>query len=162
MRKAVFIVLIFTVFLNFNVYAKTSDFVNMRREIFADAQAIKSVLTNTKDMIILSSLWDACVLTMTQIDAYFSLLGIFNSIEKKETTAEQVDYLNGWLLEIKKTNDLNINSLSSSQAIEEKTKAYMDKLRQKYNKLNDIIANELTKLEALKKTSKKPAKAKKR
>jgi hypothetical protein len=154
MKKRIFITLVLVVLLCFNAYAQTATFVNMRNELFQESKTMKALLTGSKDVYLLSSMWDACVLTMTQIDAYFSMLGIFNTIKEKDLSEPPIDYLSGWLSAIKQSNELNIKSLNSSVPIEENTKVHMDKLKASFTRMNASIDNEIGRLSLLKKSLK--------
>jgi hypothetical protein len=152
MKRRIFIALALVFLLCFNAYAQTQVFVNMRNELFQESKKIKSLLTSSKDVFLLSSMWDACVMAMTQIDAYFSMLGIFNTIKEKDLSDVPIDYLSGWLSSIKQSNELNIKSLNSSEPIEENTKVYMEKLKSSFTKMNAALDNEISRLSLLKKS----------
>lgn len=146
-------VLALTVGLSLPVYAQDSELMNIRNKILVESQELKTVLSNTKDIILVSSMWDSCVLTVTQLDAYFHQLGIFETIKKEDVTTTAIDYLERWLKSIKNTNDLNIKSLSSvTQDIEPKTKLHLERLGGYFFDLNTKIDQELSKLAALKQT----------
>jgi len=154
MKKRVFIALALVILLCFNAYAQTTSFVNMRSELFEESKTIKALLISSKDVFLLSSMWDACVMTMTQMDAYFSMLGIFNTIKEKDLSEPPIDYLSGWLSAIKQSNELNIKSLNSSEPIEENTRVHMEKLKASFTKMNAMLDNEIGKLSLLKKSLK--------
>lgn len=154
MKKKIAIFLL-AVFLIPNAYAAEGNLLNLRNRIFTDSKNIKESLTGAKDAIIINSLFDSCVITMTQLDAYFSLLGMFNTLKKESSQGQAINYLTGWLNEIKKTNELNIKSLDTIQEpIEAQTKLSIQKLRVYYTDLNKSIENELNKFSILGKTIK--------
>ncbi len=154
--KRIMIMLILVSLLSSQAYALDTGLINMRAKIFEESKAIKPLLTKSKDIILLSSLWDSCVIAMSQLDAYFSLVGIFNTIKKEDATDTAVNYLMDWLREIKKTNDVNIIGLSAlTQAIEPNTVVHMEKLRGYFKDLNKQIDAELERVSALKKVRQK-------
>ena len=131
--------------------AETNKLMDIRNKILVESQEVRSLLTKTKDVILVNSLWDSCVMAISQLDAYFSQLGIFNTIKKGEVTDTAIGFLVNWLSQIKRTNDLNIQSLSSvTQKVEAKTKLSVEKLKGYYAELNKQLDEELAKLAVLK------------
>jgi hypothetical protein len=117
--------------------------VELRGKIVREANDLKGLMSTSKDVYLVSSMWDTCMLTMNQLDAYFSMVGIFNTIRKDQVTKEAVAYLDGWLTEIMRVNDLNIKSLSGTKsAIDPLTKIHMDMLVRNFNDLNKAVTAE--------------------
>ena len=108
MKKIISLILLLVVFLTFSAYALETTLFEMRNKIFAESKEIKALLTESKDIVLMSSMWDSCVMALTQLDAYFSMVGIFNTIKKGDISEDSVNYLIGWLSQTKKTNELNI------------------------------------------------------
>ncbi|MFH0838765.1 MAG: hypothetical protein V1893_01080 [Candidatus Omnitrophota bacterium] len=131
-------------------YAADSTLVDSRSKIFAQSKEIKSLLPDSKDALLVSSMWDSCVIAMTQLDAYFSIVGIFNTIKKEDLNDNTINYLIDWLMVIKDTNAVNIKSLNSIAPSEAVTKVHIDKLRSYFIELNNIIDKELIKIGKLK------------
>lgn len=155
MKKIFYLVFAVLVFFRLDAYAFDSKLLDIRTKILDESKEIKGLLANTKDVILISSLWDACILTTNQLDAYFSMLGIFNTINKKDYSVDAVNYLIDWLNAIKGSNDLNLTSLNSMpQIIEASTKTEMVVLKNYFNELNNQIAVDLNKLSVLKKALK--------
>jgi hypothetical protein len=155
MKKTIFIILIFIIFLSFSVYALDATLLDMRNKIFEESKVIKSLLADSKDIILMNSMWDSCVMTMTQLDAYFSMVGLFNTIKRENLSEASIDYLISWLNDIKKTNELNLKSLNSiSVILESKTKVYLEKLKRHFSDLNNRIDSELGKISLLKESLK--------
>jgi hypothetical protein len=155
MRRIASIVLSLVIFANTSVYAFDTALINKRSEILEESKKIKSLLTKSQDVILVNSMWDACVLTMTQLDAYFLMVSVFNTIKRKDISKEAVDYLITWLKEIKKTNDVNIKSLNAvSRDLDPNTEVHRAVLKVYYNKLNGEIDSELKKITLLKKSAK--------
>lgn len=156
MKKIIFIILISVIFLNFSIYALDTTLLDMRNKIFEESQELKSLLVNSKDIVLINSMWDSCIMAMSQLDAYFSMLGIFNTIKKEDLTEDAINYLTTWLDGIKKTNELNIKSLDAVTLIlEPETKAHIVKLKDYFGKLNNQIDAELDKISLLKKSLKR-------
>ncbi|MCM8797552.1 MAG: hypothetical protein NC923_06750 [Candidatus Omnitrophica bacterium] len=155
MKKKIFFTLFFVVFFSVNVFAFDTTLFDIRNAIFEESKAMKSLLKNSKDIILMNSMWDSCVMTMAQLDAYFTMLGIFNTIKKENLKEEAIGYLANWLEGVKRTNELNIKSLDSvTLVLEEETKKRILKLKDYFEKLNNQINAELDKLSILKKSLK--------
>ena len=141
------------IFSNASSYALDTTLLDMRNRIFEQSKELKALLPKTKNVIFVNNMWDTCVLTMTQLEGYFFMLGIFNTIKAESMSEESIDYLGMWLNEIKRTNTLNIKGLNAITApLESDAKAQVDKLKAYYNDLNTRIDSELKKLSLLKKT----------
>lgn len=133
-------------------YALETGLMDIRGKLFTESQEIKALLPDTKDVILVNSMWDSCVLTISQLDAYFSQLGIFNTIKQEDITATAIDFLERWLQGIKNTNNLNIKSLQSMpQDIQARSKLHLERLVGYFTDLNAQIDVELEKLATLKK-----------
>ena len=155
MKKIIFLTLTFIIFLSFSVYALDTTLLDMRNKIFEESKDLKSLLESSKDVILVSSMWDSCIIAMSQSDAYFNMLGIFNTIKKEDLKEDAVNYLTSWLDGIKKVNELNIKSLDAvTLTLEPKTKTHILKLKDYFGKLNNQIDAELAKISLLKKSLK--------
>lgn len=146
-------------------YAVDSKLLQLRGRIFEGSQEIKALITPaSKDAAVLTSLFDSCIVAVNQVDAYFSMLGLFEAVRKEDRTATTIDFLGNWLSQIKRTNDLNLKFLGSAPAaVEESTKAQIEKLRGYFSELNSWVEKEQVKLSVLRKALKAPqAPAKKR
>ena len=127
------------------------ELVVMRSKIFRQSEEIKPLLAGSRDAVLISSMWDSCVVTMSQLDAYFFMIGIFNTIEEKDVTTQALDYLEKWLVNIKNTNDISIKSLSSvSYEFESSTGAHMSIMKDTLGELNQAIERETKKIGILK------------
>lgn len=156
MKKIIFIILTFIIFLSFSLYALDTSLLDTRNKIFEESKELKSLLVSSKDVVLINSMWDSCIIAMSQLDAYFSMLGIFNTIKKEDLKEDVINYLTSWLDGIKKTNELNIKSLDAvTFTLEPKTKAYILKLKDYFAKLNNQINTELDKISVLKKSLKR-------
>jgi hypothetical protein len=113
MKKIILFTLILILAGNLAAYALEATLIDLRNEIFKNAEEIKASFNISKDPILINSMWDSCVMSVSQMDAYFSMLGIFNTIKKENLNDTQFNYLIHWLTQIKKTNELNIKSLDS-------------------------------------------------
>ncbi|OGW74887.1 MAG: hypothetical protein A2Z72_06270 [Omnitrophica bacterium RBG_13_46_9] len=159
MRKIIFTTIALAVFLNLNAYtAEPPTLLEFRNKIFDESKDIKLLLTSSKkDMIFMNSMWDSCIATLIELDAFFGMLGIFNTIKREDVTEGAVTYLYDWLSLIKNSNESTIRNLNTIYAkpIEKDTKLHIKKLIAYYTELNDRIGLELTKIMALKSTAKK-------
>ena len=137
--------------LSFNAHAQATGLMDIRDKVLKESQEIKALFSDTKDVILVSSMVDSCILTVSQLDAYFSQLGIFNTIKKDDVTPAAINFLEQWLNGIKNTNDLNIKSLNAvTQNIQAKTKLHLERLTGYFTDLNTQIDQELAQLAALK------------
>ena len=131
-------------------YTQTQELVNIRSKFVEESQKLSDLLKGTKDVVLVNSMWDACILAVTQLDAYFAMAGIVNA-RNAQMSKEAVDYLISWLNRIKRTNNSNIESLSdTSQAIEAKTVVRMKRLKGYFTQMNDLIDKELNRINILK------------
>ncbi|KPK97212.1 MAG: hypothetical protein AMJ95_10155 [Omnitrophica WOR_2 bacterium SM23_72] len=155
MRKIIGVIFLL-LFLNSNAWAMDFKIFDMRNKIFEESKQIKELFAHSQDTITLSSLFDACLLAMSQLDAYFNMLGIFETIEQEDLSDLAVDFVVNWLDEIKRTLDLNLNSLANiPQPLEPKTREHIEKLKFYFRELDDIAELELRKLSLIRKTIKK-------
>lgn len=155
MKRIIFVICLLAAFCG-TADALDVGLTGMRDKIFEESSQIKGLMRSSKDLILLNSMWDSCIITVSQIDAYFHMVGIFNSIKKDDLTEEPIYFLSNWLGEIKRTNDLNIKSMDTvSFTPEPATKDHIDKLKNYLGELNDKINTELGKISALRKTVKK-------
>jgi hypothetical protein len=101
-------------------------------------------------------MWDSSIMCVSQTDAYFSMIGIFNTIKKESLTEVAVDYLTSWLTEIKRTNELNIKSLDGvTVTMDANTKPRIEKLKGYFKEMNGQINSELSKISSIKQSLQK-------
>jgi hypothetical protein len=150
MKKTIFVTLTLVAFLNLSAHAFESQLLEMRNRFFQEAQEIKTLPVNPKNVVLVNSMWDSCLITMAQLDAYFSMLGIFNAVSEESASRQAAAYLISWLNEIKRINELNIRSLRSILQLKDPIiNTHMEKLRIYYSDLNNRIDTELKKVSAL-------------
>ncbi len=117
MRRSAAIILVLALCLAISTHAFAAPaFLDIRNKIFKESKDIKALLPSSKDVYLINSMWDSCVLAMSQLDAYFSMLGIYNTIKRENITQTALDYLINWLKEIKRSGELNIKSLGKMLA----------------------------------------------
>jgi hypothetical protein len=152
MKKIILLTLASVVLSSGIVFAAGNKLMDIRNKLLVESQEIRDLSLQTKDVILVNSMWNSSAMAISQLDAYFSELGIFNTIKKEEVTGTAINFLINWLKEIKETNDVNIKSLSSiTQNIEPQTKLHLERLKGYYADMNDRIEKEFVKLDALKK-----------
>jgi uncharacterized pyridoxal phosphate-containing UPF0001 family protein len=89
-------------------------------------------------------MWDSSVMAVSQLDAYFSMLGIFNTIKNENLSEAPVEYLLKWLKQIKDTTELNIKGLEAiKKTADARSKVFAMKLKDLFNKLKTRIDQEL-------------------
>jgi hypothetical protein len=161
MKKTILFSLLAVAFLIINAYALDFKIINMRDRIFEQSKDIRALMAEkTRDSAILINMFDSCLFTAIQLDAYFSMLGIFESVNKAGVAASDtaIKFITSWLVQIKDTNRVGIQNLDSIGRAEPKTKAQIKKLRDSLASLNIAIDEELNKLFALKVSLKKQGK----
>jgi len=155
MKRTSLVVLTLVLGLSVNAHAQATGLMEVRNKVLTESREIKALLPATKDVILVSSMVDSCILTTSQLDAYFSMVGIFNTIKDKELAEDPVIYLTKWLEEMKKTNRLNIESLDSiAYKVEPTTKVHIGKLKDYFSHLNNLINGELVRVSALQRSLK--------
>ncbi|MDD5255519.1 MAG: hypothetical protein PHR11_05660 [Candidatus Omnitrophica bacterium] len=137
-------------------YPAESKLFEVRNKMFDGAQEIKALLVPTsRDAVLLTSMFDSCMIAVSQVDAYFGMLGIFETIEKEQMTRTAVDFLDNWLNQIKKTNEMNLNFLKGiTVPLEGPTSAQIGKLTGNLVELNNWVDKELVKLSLIRKSVK--------
>jgi hypothetical protein len=156
MKKAIIALVALAVFMSGGAFALQNSFMDMRGELFEESKKIKELLGKSKDTIALSSMWDTCLITISQIDAYFNMLALFNSVPEKYLTQESAGCLTKWMEEIRKTNDMNIKLLAeTSSIVDEATKSRMQIMKDYFMRLNARIVSEIDNINAIKATLKK-------
>jgi len=118
--------------------------VDVRGEILKNAQEMKKYSSTSRDPVLLNSMWDSSVMAISQLDAYFSMLGIFNTIKKENLEKPTVSYLINWLNQTEKTTELNIKSLEAIKSTTDaRSKVFALKLKTIFSDLKARIAQEL-------------------
>ena len=155
MKRLFFSALIVFIFLSSSVYAIDTRLLDLRNRILNESDELRVLLPNSKDAVILVSMFDSCLIAASQIDAYFHMLGIFESIKEKDLTDVAFDFILSWLNEIKNTNNLNIKNLSAStQTNVPTTQVHVEKLKGYFIEFNNRIKTEIDTVSMLKKTFK--------
>lgn len=150
MNKVIFVLLALGLLFSSYVYALDNSFVDIRSKIFEESKEIKALLTTSKDAILLSSMWDSCLMTIRELDAYFFMLGIFNTIKEGELNEQAVIFLVRWLSEIKAGSELNIRILTeSAYPTESQAAIHIARLKNYLGELNKKIDSELNKISIL-------------
>lgn len=157
MKKIIFCVLSLVLFWSLTAQALESNLIDTRTEILKAAQEMKTYFATTRDPILLNSMWDSSVMAVSQLDAYFSMLGIFNTIKQENLDAAAFSYLIKWLNQIKETTDMNIKSLEEIKSTTDaRSKAFALKLKDIFGNLKARIAKELQTVGQFQDSMKKP------
>jgi hypothetical protein len=123
--------------------------------MFEESRALKELMPKSTDALMVLSLFDTCLIATTQLDAYFSMIGLFETVKKEDLTPAGIDFILGWLTQIKNTNELNLKSLDSIQPpLEEGTKSHIAKLKAYFVESNLRVTAEAGKLGTIKKSLK--------
>jgi hypothetical protein len=157
MKKIIFLVLSLVLVWSFTAQALETTLIDVRNEILKNAQEMKTYFASSRDPILLNSLWDSSVMTVSQLDAYFSMLGIFNTIKKENVDDSAFKYLINWLNQLKATTDLNIKSLEAIKTTADaRSKVFTSKLKSNFNDLKTRINKELESVTKFAESVKKP------
>ena len=134
-------------------YGAESKLGEMKTNVQKELLQIKALMPK-KDPVLVSSMYDSCLIAMNQLDAYFSMSTIFGTIDEKAVKPEAIDVITVWLESIKKINMSNINNTlrDTSAAKSQDTRVRMEKLKALFEELNKEIDNELAKWELIKKS----------
>lgn len=125
----------------------------LRDKIFQESKDIKDIMSKTNDLIMMTVLFDSCTITLSYIDAYFSMLNILDTIEDEYITTDTLDVINKWLISMEAANDMNLRSLDSSiPTFEQQTRQHIDRLRGYFTQLKTYINDEQRKLNILKRS----------
>jgi len=152
MRKVILLILAVIIFGYECSYGIDFPIFDLRNRIYEEGKEIKGLMPNSKDAVILLSIFDSCQIVIQQLDAYFYMLGIFETIEKDNVARSAVGYIENWLNQIKATNAISLKALNGFQDIkEEQTKSHIAKLKAFYLELNLRVDQELNKLAVIKK-----------
>jgi 2C-methyl-D-erythritol 2,4-cyclodiphosphate synthase len=141
------------------VFAFDTRLLNARNKIFEQAKELQALLSSTEDPVAVVSLWDTCIMTATQLNAYFYLVGMYESVS--EPTADSVTYLKSWLQEVRRTAQLNIRNLSSTVSITQPaTREHLSRVKASLAELSLLLERELDKVARLEKAAQsRPQKA---
>ena len=151
MKRAIFIALILSLFLCTSLYAMDSKIIELRNKIFEQSREIKPLIADSQDVVLLTGMFDSCLLIVSQIDAYTYMMGIFNTIEDASVNEKVFDYLTEWLVLMRSTNSVNLKSLDAVvEPIDRSTKIHIARLRDYFDNLNKRIDAELTKFVRIK------------
>jgi hypothetical protein len=151
MKKITGLVFVLCLFWGGVCSALDNPLVSMRTRFIQESNNIKLMLKNSRDVVLLTSLWDSCFIAASQLDAYFSLIGIFETIKPEDRTEAAINYLLNWLNDIKQTNASNIRSLNSVQAaLDKTTNVIVRRMKINIYDLDKIIDTEINRLTVLK------------
>jgi hypothetical protein len=156
MVKKILLILVFFVLLTQSAYCLDTRLYDLRQKLFTQAQEIKQLVNRdnaAQYLVLVSTMWDTCFVAITQLDAYFYILGIFNSIKKENITHPTIDFLSRWLKQTKDTDELNIQGLDGIKLpIDPMIRINMERLKRCFRELNSQIDKELTEIEKLRKS----------
>jgi hypothetical protein len=157
MKKVFFIFLLcLFIFSYLNAYAVVDNrLLDMRNKIYGTSIEVRGLLQTSKDVVLLIGMFDSCLMAVSQLDAYFSMLGIMESMKRSSPNQETYKFFSEWLKGIKNTNDQNVLTLSeATRVIDPVTQAKVERLKSDFVALNGLISNELTKFYVIDKADK--------
>jgi len=149
--KGLSIFILLNIFFSFNAYGLDTKLLDLREKLFGESNQIKQSITpQNRDFVLLSGIFDSCILAVTQIDAYFYLLGVFEFIRKEDLNKNCFNFLLSWLNMMKKTNDLSLKNLNTAGPImEEETKNYIARIKSYFIELDKQIIKEKNRMDIL-------------
>ena len=132
------------------VFAEDRALLNLRGKIFNEAKAVKD-FADVSNIVVVSSIWDTCLITVNQIDAYRSMVAIFNLVKLKRDRLEAADYLIEWLAQMKVTTEMSIKSLNPRDLpVDKKLKMRLEVLKAYFATLEGHLNKESKKILKLK------------
>ncbi|MCM8787283.1 MAG: hypothetical protein NC935_04430 [Candidatus Omnitrophica bacterium] len=149
-KKFIFFIFLIVTFLN--SYAEGPVLLDMRNQLFDEANQIKTLLVRSNEPAILINMWNSCMTTIIQLNAYFYMLSIFDAIKTDFLKDDPTVYITMWLREMKKTNELNIKNLTDTKALEPEVKTYIEKLKKYFSELGKLLDVEIDKITVVRKT----------
>ena len=156
MKRKIYILLVLLVLVAQNAYALDTKLYNVRQKLFDQSQEIKKLVNRDNAgqyLVLVSSMWDTCFVAITQLDAYFYLLGLFNSIKKDQVTGPAIDFLSRWLNLVQKTSQENITSLGAIKVpIDPMIRINMETLKRSFRELSNQVSKELAEIDKLRKS----------
>lgn len=151
MKKIIFCVFILIGFLQLDAHSLDTGLLDIRNQIFDESKAIKPLIATSTDSVLLSSIWDSCLISIAHIDAYFFMLAIFNAVKDEDLTEETVGYLTAWLQRVKKTNNINIKGFQNiAEITDDRIKIHIRVLKNYFDKLDNLLNTELDKVNSIK------------
>ena len=146
MKKIALFLLLAAVLVTFNAYALDFKILNMRNQLFEQSRDIKALMAaKSRDSMVLVSLFNSCLMTVTELDAYFSMLGVFEALSKPGISNDAAKFIVSWLKGIKNTTTLNLDSLGVLLPAEPRTKTEVKKLQDNLTSLSNLVDVELGK-----------------
>jgi isochorismate hydrolase len=126
---------------------------DIRNKLFDESKRLQLFVQKSNNPLLISGVWDSCVVTATQLDAYFHMLGIFNTITSEETSHSAIDFLTSWLMTIRKINSANIKNVDTILPLaEEEVRVRLKIVRGYYSELDSLLGTELDKVSTIKKS----------
>ena len=155
MKKIIFILLLVALLFSSHAYASETALLDLRNKIFDESSQIKALMTTSKMPVLVNGLWDTSVIATLQLDAYFYMVGIFNSIPKGKAPAASLDFIINWLNLIKNTNLSNIKNIAAlSGNAEAAIQSRVKILTSYFMDLSIKVNNEIDRVNLIKKTLK--------
>lgn len=150
MKRIISIVIVLSMLFSVSANALENTFYDLRARIYSESKEIKALMPNSKDIVVMSSIWDTCLVAMSQLDAYVSMVQLFNTIKETELTKATVNVIINWLNDIKATNDTNIKIITDTKVeVGADTRAHIEKLKVIFTDFNKRIEIEKTRLTTL-------------
>jgi len=149
MRKILIAITVFLYLLSGNASAQVQPTAQLRGKIYDEYKSLEAALQKTKDTALIFSLRDTCMITIVQLDAYITMIGMMDSVRDKGLNKGTIDYIVLWLNEMRRTNDLNIKNLALPREMQKDTQVHSENMMRYFNELRTYADTELRKLAKL-------------
>ncbi|MFH1593559.1 MAG: hypothetical protein ABID09_02550 [Candidatus Omnitrophota bacterium] len=149
MKRIILSILVVTFFFSVNVICLETKILEVRNKIFEESKSIKPAIADSRDAVVLGNLRDTCLMVSGQLDAYFYMLGIFNTISEDDLTYDSISYLNDWLGRVKSLNRQNLDSLKGigkGEIKDPKTKTHINNIESYFTELDTILNGEISRI----------------
>ena len=93
MKKKLLLTVMLLVFCTVTTYATDFRIFEVRNKLFQESKDMKELLPITKDQFAVLMLFNTATTVVSQIDAYFAMMGIFNAVRRQDLDKETVGYL---------------------------------------------------------------------
>jgi hypothetical protein len=144
MKKIFLLTLGFILVTALAAQALETTLIDTRNEILQNAQEMKNFFTATRDPVLLNNMWDSSVMAVSQLDAYFTMLAIFNTINKDAVSEGAAGYLVKWLKQVKDYSVMEVKSLEAVKKTgDARSKVLMLKTKTIFNNLIARVDKEL-------------------
>ena len=121
----------------------------LRGKIFEEYQALQGALATTKDVAVVYGLSDQCLTTIIRLDAYFTMIGVMDSVRDSGLNENSLSYILVWLNGIKNVNGGNMKNLLAKYEVGKDTADHLKKVNSYFMQLGIYVDSEIKQLTIL-------------